>query len=65
MNDLEAKFNASVVESARILTPLTEAVTNELNAVAEVKYPASLVSCDILDPDTTSFFQVAMLLFIF
>ena len=38
----------------------TGAVTNALNAVAEVKYPASLTNCDTFDPDTKSFFQVAM-----
>jgi hypothetical protein len=64
--DDDAKFKDPVIESAIILTAPNEAVANPLACVMvpAVKYPASLFNCDTLLPDTTTFFQFAILFYI-
>jgi hypothetical protein len=65
--DEDAKFKDPVIESAIILTAPNEAVANPLACVMvpAVKYPASLFNCDTLLPDTTTFFQFAILFYLF
>jgi hypothetical protein len=65
--EAEAKFKDPVIESANRFTPSKDAVANPLTCprVPAVKYPASLLSCEISLPDTTSFFQFAMFYYVF
>jgi hypothetical protein len=65
--DEDAKFKDPVIESANKLVPSNEAVANPLACVIvpAVKYPASLFNCDTLLPDTTTFFQFAILFYLF
>ena len=63
--DEEAKFKTPDVVSDSRFNPLNEAVANPLVVVAAVKYPASLFNCDTLLPDTTTFFQFAILYYFF
>ena len=58
--DEEAKFKLPDGESANKLVPDIDAVAKALGDVANVTYPASLFNCDILLPETTTFFQVAI-----
>jgi hypothetical protein len=50
----------SVDESAKTLIPLMDIVANVLVAVTLVIYPASLFNCEMLLPETTTFFHSAM-----
>jgi hypothetical protein len=63
----EAKFKLPDGELANKLVPAIDAVANALGEAnaADVKYPESLFSCDILLPDTTTCFQVAMLFMLY
>jgi hypothetical protein len=62
--DADANVKISTAESANTFTPLIDMVANTLGdpgTVAVVRYPTSLFNCEILLPDTTTFFQVAIL----
>jgi hypothetical protein len=64
--DDDTKFKDPEGLSAIKIVPPIEADANAFLAgnVADVTYPASLFNCDTLLPDTTTFFQFAILFYI-
>ena len=65
--DDEAKFKDPVVESDIKNVPPNDAVEYAFFTprVPAVKYPESLFNCEILLPDTITFFQVAICFYVF
>ena len=57
--DEDAKVKLPLDPLANNSVPPNDAVANAFCVVTDVRYPASLFSCEILLPDTTTFFQVA------
>jgi hypothetical protein len=57
--DDDANVSVSAELSANTSIPLIDIVANDRTDDG-VKYPASLFNCDMLLPDTTTFFQVAI-----